>query len=178
MRPPTLARLVLGSLAVAAISLVLAFVIIAPFLHWALEPRMLEFIVPALLEPGTGYLPLAVVVFLVLWSPLYLAPAVLYADAPWAARAARRREDAAGTRDDGGSGTVEAPPDLPDADPRARCEIPLDPMDLLDARRRHQMARALDIPWDGRLARDDAAWEQACAAGLRRAAARSRGDAG
>ncbi|EWS82060.1 hypothetical protein [Brachybacterium phenoliresistens] len=208
----------MSGIARAAVSLLLAVVlagaILLDFVPWVLEPRMIPYILPHLLQPSTGFLSLVLVLFLVIWLPLGLPGARLAAALRPDGSAAQGSRPDLPSRPDAGEGRasmrsgsaaehaaqeVEAseaetpwirvssgfPSASPGQDPRAAedrprevpagaCEIPLDAVTTMDARRRHEMARALDISWDGRLARDDEAWLRACAGGLQRARRRHR----
>ncbi|MFC0675285.1 hypothetical protein [Brachybacterium hainanense] len=154
-------RVVGGTVLAALLAPVLALVVFAPFDDWAFTPRLLPYIIPNLLRPGEGYLTLVLLLFLVIWVPL-VQPAA------WGAEGRRSRRPFPGP--DAPIGTADRAPRLPaaPADPRARVEIPRAPLTALDARQRHQIAMALDITWDGRLARDDRLWERTVRRALRR----------
>lgn len=182
----------MSGLARAAASLLLAVVLAAAilldFVPWVIEPEMLQYVLPHLLRPSTGFLSLVLVLFLAIWLPLGLPAARIAAARPDGSAAQGSRPDlpsepepprhTPGTPEQGSQlDRQEQParrPAPPEPDPAHAVEIPLRPVTLLDARQRLEMARALDVPWDGRLARDDEAWLRACAGGLQRAARRHR----
>lgn len=148
-RTRRLARfLVLGLLA----ALVGALIILLPFAHWTLELRMVEYIVPWLLRPSTGYFTLVLVLWIVVALPGVLS--VLAGATP--RRSTSRAEAKTGGESQPRSAPLEA----------EEIRLPTEPVDALGSAHRREMAEALGIPWRDVLIQDHAAWRSACEAAI------------
>lgn len=146
-RGPLLRR---DDLLLLAAALAVSLVVVVPPLHWALRVDLLPFLVPALLDPRSGWYSLTVVL-----CALVLVPRVL-GQLP----VEPVEEELPPPRSPGG-GTLLPVPDGP---PRR-----------LDAEQRQQACRALDVPWRPELATDDADWERIYTTALDAAARRADG---
>lgn len=143
------------------LAVALSLVVHLPFAHWVLEWRMVEFLVPWLLRPSTGFLSM----ILALWW-LFSAPGMLH----HLAGGGRAAAPAADPADDDAEQPAE-----PRKETDERIAIPEAPLQELGAGPRFQMAQALGIPWRDELIHDHRSWTRACSEAARaRAAERMR----
>lgn len=140
------------SLLVLLFAVGLSLAVVLPFAHWTLRWSMLEFIVPWLLRPATGFLPLTLTLWIVFTVPSTLRH--------WAG---------GGQGDSEVSDPVDVDPDarqpVPPASEPAKGEmlsIPAVTFRELGAGHRWEMAEALGIPWRDELIHDHQSWAVAC----------------
>lgn len=140
------------------LAVVLSLLVHLPFAHWVLEWRMVEFLVPWLLRPSTGFLSLT----LALWL-LFTAPGTLHVLAVGGtASAATVRESAE---------DAAREPATPTPSSGKGIAIPAGPLRELGAGHRFEMAQALGIPWRDELIHDHRSWTLACSEAARARAA-------
>lgn len=131
-----------------------------PFAHWVLEWRMVEFLVPWLLRPSTGFLSLA----LALWL-LFTVPGTLRVLAGGGQAPAQETTDSA---DAGVRGPSASTPGQAAA---GRLDIPAGTFREMGAGHRFEMAEALGIPWRDELIHDHQSWAHSCLEAAQRKAA-------
>lgn len=154
-------KLLVRALLLLLFAAVLALVVLLPFAPWTLRAEMVPYIVPWLLRPVTGFLPLT----LVLWL-LFIVPTLLRR-AGGARRPVRKDEPARSAR----SRTGGAASDDDSRRDGGRLSVPSAPFRDLSIEDRWEMAEVLGIPWRDELIHDHQGWAIACLeAGQRRAA--------
>lgn len=132
-------------------AVVVGLFVLLPFAHWTVELRMVEYIVPWLLRPSTGYLSLVLVLWIVFSLPGALrllagvAPSITTSAKP---RTASRKDSDADQ--------------LPDPIEAEEIWIPAASVGALGSAHRWEMAEALGIPWRDELIHDGDAWRSAC----------------
>jgi len=141
-------RTVFRSLLRLFLALVLALWVMVPFLHWELRPDLVEYIVPWLLRPSTGFLSFVAVFWIWIEGPGML------------------RALASPPRTEQEPPVVEEPGEKPGEE---LLTVPTAAPEALGLEHRVEMARALGIPWEDELLVDQQEWARVC-----RAAARDR----
>lgn len=136
------------------LAVVLSLVLLLPWAHWTLEPRMVQYIVAWLLRPSTGFLSLTLVVWL-----LFTAPRALR----FLGGALRSEEESAPeAREETVADPATPVSMIADRADGERLRIPAVTFRELDAGHRRELARALGIPWRDELIHDHQSWVVAC----------------
>lgn len=159
-RRGVLVRAVVAAVAAA----VVALWAVLPFAHWTTTLSQLRFLIPWLLDPRTGFLPLALALFLLLTVPGLLRR---FSGEPAAPHMVSAPHPVHGVLPAGAEGW----------DDGDTVYIPTAPLAELEAEDRWEMAQALGIPWRDELIHDDQSWTSECREAARaRAAAAGGGD--
>lgn len=146
-----------GAVVRTVIALLHALWVFAPFTHWTVEWRMARYTAPYLLDPRTGFLGLALVLFLVLTVPGWLRGRRQPPSEPTPGGTGRARRR---TLDHG------RPVGVP---------VPTRSFGELSSAQRRQMAAALRMSWSATFVHDDRAWRRACERALQERADEIRG---
>lgn len=152
------------------VAVALALAVVLPGSHWRMDPALLEFIVPWLLDPISGFLPLT----LALWL-LFTVPSALRC---WAGVRRGGSERPGPALRPGPS--APARPDAPTTSPRSagtaeeRLSIPAVAVGDMEAGHRRELAEALGIPWRDELIHDHPGWTLACLEAAQHRAAEQR----
>ncbi|MGO1227205.1 hypothetical protein ACT3SQ_01960 [Brachybacterium sp. AOP42-C2-15] len=143
-------------------AVVIALVIYWPMSPWSLSWSQLEFLLPWMLAPSTGVLPLALVLLILIWVPVVLRSltggtrrpsATPPGDDPAKTSSPSAREEQRGVGDD-------------------QLEIPAMSFRQMGTEHRWELAEALDIPWRDELIHDHQSWAIACLEAAQRRAER------
>lgn len=155
-----------GGLLRLLLAIGLALLVLLPTAHWVLEWRMVEYLLPWLLTPSTGFFSLT----LALWL-LFTVPGVLRrrSGEPTGSGASSEgtttgADDPAAKRDRGPEGVAE----------EGGLRIPTGTFHEFGTEHRWEMAQALGIPWRDELIHDQQSWAIACLEAAQRKAAELR----
>lgn len=137
-----------GAAVRAALAIAIALWVVLPFAHWDVTLPLLRFLIPSLFDPRTGFLPLALALFL-----LFAVPALLRR---WSGESAPTAPRGAGPT------TASLPEGAGTAEGEDPLQIPTAPFRDLGTGHRWEMAEALGIPWRDELIHDDQSWAISC----------------
>lgn len=155
-----------GVLLSLLLAIALSLLVMLPGAPWVLEWRMVEYLIPWLLRPSTGFFSLV----LALWL-LFTVPGVLRR---WSDDPARYDASEEGTPAEADEPAAEPEPFFGDLVEGETLRIPAGTFRELGAEHRWEMAQALDVPWRDELLDDHQSWAVACLEAAQRRAAELR----